>query len=97
MAAAKPGDFGTLLRRFRRLNALSQEALAERAGVSVQAVGALECGLRRAPYPRTVDAIAAALGLSGAERTALERAAAGDRLQALRTGPRTARRARAAA
>jgi predicted ATPase/DNA-binding XRE family transcriptional regulator len=81
MAAAKPGDFGTLLRRFRRLNALSQEALAERAGVSVQAVGALECGLRRAPYPRTVDAIATALGLSSAERTALERAAAGDRLR----------------
>jgi transcriptional regulator with XRE-family HTH domain len=43
----------------------SQEALAERAGVSVGAIAALEQGLRRAPYRDTVEALVKALGLEG--------------------------------
>ena len=43
--------FGERLRRLRVAAGLSQEALAERAGVSAQAIGALETGKRRRPYP----------------------------------------------
>ena len=53
---------------------LSQEALAERAGLSAQAVGALETGKRRRPYPHTVAALADALGLAESERVALAEA-----------------------
>ena len=48
--------FGERLRRLRVAAGLSQEALAERAGLSAQAVGALETGKRRRPYPHTVAA-----------------------------------------
>ena len=55
---------------------LSQEALAERAGLSVQAVGALETGKRRRPYPHTVAALADALDLSAQDRETLTSARA---------------------
>ena len=58
--------FGQQLRRLR----LRQEALAERAGLTPRAVTALEGGARRWPYPRTVDLLAEALGLVGADRLA---------------------------
>jgi len=54
---------------------LSQEALAERARMSVVTVGALERGVRRAPYRDTVAMLAEALQLGAPERTALESAA----------------------
>src|SRR5215212_8389071 len=63
--------FGQQLRRLRVAAGLSQEALAERSGLSVQAIGALETGKRRRPYPHTVAALADALGLTESERTAL--------------------------
>jgi predicted ATPase/DNA-binding XRE family transcriptional regulator len=66
--------FGERLRRMRVAAGLSQEALAERAGLSAQAIGALETGKRRRPYPHTVAALAAALGLSERERAALTEA-----------------------
>jgi transcriptional regulator with XRE-family HTH domain len=44
-------SFGERLRRLRIAAGLSQEALAERSGLSVQAIGALETGKRRRPYP----------------------------------------------
>lgn len=54
--------------RTRRLRAgLSQETLAERAGLTVDTVGAVERGLRRRLYPHTARAIAEALGLSASE------------------------------
>jgi predicted ATPase/DNA-binding XRE family transcriptional regulator len=59
------------LRRFRLRAGLSQEALAERAGVSVNTIGALEEGQRRRPYPNTLRALADSLDLTGAERAAL--------------------------
>jgi predicted ATPase/transcriptional regulator with XRE-family HTH domain len=45
--------------------------LAERAGVSVATIGALEEGLRRRPHPHTLAALADALGLSSDERARL--------------------------
>src|SRR3712207_1320371 len=61
-------SFGSLLKQFRVRRGLSQEALAEGAGVSVEAISALERGARRAPYRDTVDRLAAALGLGATDR-----------------------------
>ena len=64
-------SFGTLLRDLRLATGLSQEALAERAALSPQAVGALEGGRRIVPRRETVDALARALGLDGGQAGAL--------------------------
>jgi predicted ATPase/transcriptional regulator with XRE-family HTH domain len=66
--------FGERLRRLRLAAGLSQEALAERSGLSAQAIGALETGKRRRPYPHTVAALADALELTEIERAALAEA-----------------------
>jgi predicted ATPase len=55
---------------------LSQEALAERARMSVTGLGALERGIRRKPQRETLALLAAALALSSQQRRALEEAAA---------------------
>ncbi len=67
--------FGALLRRFRDRAELTQEALAERAGLSPDAIGLLERGERRHPQQHTIRRLAAALGLDAAERTLFERSA----------------------
>ncbi|MDQ2831377.1 MAG: helix-turn-helix domain-containing protein, partial [Chloroflexota bacterium] len=54
MTAGESAAFGALLRRHRLAASLSQEALAERAGLSANAVAALERGRRSAPRPDTV-------------------------------------------
>jgi predicted ATPase/transcriptional regulator with XRE-family HTH domain len=79
--------FGALLRRYRTEAGLSQEALAERANLSVRAIRALENGERQAPYPATVGALVMALGLTGHERTALEVAGARPRGPLTAAGP----------
>ncbi len=70
--------FSAMLRDLRRAAGLSQEALAERAALSPQAVGALEAGRRRIPRRETVEALAGALALdekrAGALATAVRRA-----------------------
>ncbi|MDT7789990.1 MAG: hypothetical protein QOF58_8409, partial [Pseudonocardiales bacterium] len=58
------GSFGALLRHHRLAAALTQEALAEQAGISAQAVGVLERGVRRYPHRETVSRLAGALRLS---------------------------------
>ncbi|TCO51825.1 putative ATPase [Kribbella antiqua] len=63
--------FGGLLRRHRREAGLSQEALAELAGLSVDAIAALERGRRRAPRAHTLRLLADALRLSGPDRAKL--------------------------
>src|SRR5262249_36508822 len=76
-AAQRPGRaamsgaaarFGALLRHYRTGAALSQQALAERAGLSVDAISALEAGrqggVRLATAPRPAGAVA----LTGGER-----------------------------
>jgi non-specific serine/threonine protein kinase len=64
-----------LLREFRLAAGLSQEALAERAGVSADGISVLERGTRRAPHRDTVALIAAALKLSDDDRRRLQAAA----------------------
>src|ERR1700729_598609 len=67
--------FGKLLRRHRLEGGLSQEALAERAGLSADAVGMLERGVRRMPYEHTLERLANALGLGKQDRIKLFSAA----------------------
>ncbi|CAA9454025.1 MAG: hypothetical protein AVDCRST_MAG02-1302 [uncultured Rubrobacteraceae bacterium] len=55
----------------RRAAGLTQEELASRAGLSPNAVGALERGARKRPQPHTVRSLSDALGLSEDERAAL--------------------------
>lgn len=69
------GEFATHLRRLREAASLTQEELAARAGLTSNAIGALERGERRRPYPYTVRALADALEVSDADRTALVNAA----------------------
>lgn len=72
MTSSEPdGSFGVRLRQLREAVGLTQEALAERAGLSLNAIGALERGERRHPYPRTIRVLANALGISEAERASL--------------------------
>lgn len=66
-----PGEFAGVLRRLRESRSLTQEELAERARLTVKAVGALERGERRRPYPHTVRSLADALDLSEPERAEL--------------------------
>ncbi|HET7093199.1 MAG TPA: helix-turn-helix domain-containing protein, partial [Thermomicrobiales bacterium] len=75
MDASGTHDFGAALRRCRLAAALSQEALAERAGLSARGISDLERGARRAPRMATVQMLIDALGLRGAERNALLAAA----------------------
>ncbi len=58
--------FGEQLRRHREAAGLTQEELAGRAAISVNAVGALERGERRHPYPDTVRRLSEALTLTEA-------------------------------
>lgn len=62
------GGFGTRLRSWRRSAGLSQQELAERAGLSVRAISDLECGRTRFPYQDTLVRLADALGLYGLVR-----------------------------
>jgi predicted ATPase/DNA-binding XRE family transcriptional regulator len=68
-----PG-FGTRLRRFREAAGLTQKELASKAGLSAQAISALERGARRRPYPHTVRSLADALELSEDELATLQAA-----------------------
>jgi predicted ATPase/DNA-binding NarL/FixJ family response regulator/transcriptional regulator with XRE-family HTH domain len=78
-------SFGQQLRQLRVRAGLSQEALAERAGLTAAAVASLERGVRRSPYPRTVGALARALELAAEEQALLADSA-------LQRAPSTARR-----
>nr|WP_280117160.1 helix-turn-helix domain-containing protein [Microbispora hainanensis] len=63
------GDaFGALLRSHRLRLRLTQEALAERAGISSRSVAELERGRGRSPRPRSLEQLATALDLDGQER-----------------------------
>jgi len=73
--------FGERLRRHRVAAGLTQEALAERSGVSVEAISALENGRRRSPRRDTVTMLADGLDLAPEARQELV-AAAGRRSRA---------------
>jgi predicted ATPase/transcriptional regulator with XRE-family HTH domain len=67
--------FAELLRQHRRAMGVTQEELAERAGMSARGISDLERGARSHPHRETVRLLAEALGLSGAARSAFVRAA----------------------
>ena len=75
MASAPSPTFGQLLKHYRLAAGLTQEALAERAGVSARGISDIERGLRRAPYRDTINKLAQALELSVADCARLEAAA----------------------
>ena len=66
-----PATFASALRRHRHLAGLSQEELAERAGLSARGLSDLERGLRTSPRAETVRMLADALGLGAADRASL--------------------------
>ena len=69
-------SFGRLLREHRLSAGLSQEELAERAGLSVRAVSDMERGRTTHPYPRSVRLLVVALGLSAGDAERLVAATA---------------------
>ena len=78
MGGAETGTgltFGDLLRRHRASANVSQEVLAERTGLTPQAIGLLERGERRRPHAYTVRKLAEALGLGGPDLALFESAA----------------------
>jgi predicted ATPase/DNA-binding XRE family transcriptional regulator len=78
---AETTSFGEMLRRSRTAAGLSQEALAERAGLSAGTIRSLEQGQRRAPYLHTVRALMGALNVSQSQAATLEELAARARLR----------------
>ncbi len=63
---------GAALRRLRTAAGLSQEELAERAGISARTVSDVERGLRTAVYPETARRLATALQLRDEQRRRFE-------------------------
>src|SRR5437868_863472 len=64
---------GRFLRQQRAHAGLTQEALAERSGISARTISDVERGLRSAVYRDTADRLAEALGLDEAGRAELRR------------------------
>lgn len=64
MPATDVPDFAYLLRHYRRRSGLTQEELAERAGLSPAAVSLLERGITLAPQKATVGMLSTALALA---------------------------------
>ncbi|MBV9280105.1 MAG: tetratricopeptide repeat protein [Chloroflexi bacterium] len=75
MATLSSPAFGDLLRRYRMAAGLTQEELAERAGLSVRAISDLERGTRHVPRKGTMQLLLEALPVSERERGELEAAA----------------------
>ena len=61
-------SFGTMLRQRRRAAGLTQEELAELAGITPRALGGIETDVVRRPQRHTVERLASALHLTGADR-----------------------------
>lgn len=84
-------SFGAMLREFRLAAGLTQEALAERAAMSVDGISALERGINRAPQRETLTLIVSALHLAPDQRQAIQ-AAASRSSRPRRSAPDTARK-----
>ena len=87
MDAGEHLAFGDLLREHRNAAGLTQENLAERAGLSVDTISLLERGEHRRPHRYTMQSLADALGLSQLERIRFETAM---RMAAVRTAAHVA-------
>ncbi len=77
MSAVDTPDFASLLRRYRRRSGLTQEELAERAGLSVASVSLLERGITLAPQRATVSLLSETLALTPDEAAAFAARARG--------------------
>ncbi len=75
--AESPVTFGDLLRKVRSQARLTQEDLAEAAGLSPRSVSDLERGVSTTPHKDTVRLLADALGLTGPARAEFEVVARG--------------------
>jgi predicted ATPase/transcriptional regulator with XRE-family HTH domain len=75
--SAEDHDLATLLRRHRTSAGLTQEELAEQAGISTRTISDVERGLRSSVYRDTASRIAGALGLDEDQRTEFRAAARG--------------------
>src|SRR5579859_6253954 len=72
--AREPDEFGPLLRHYRLGARLTQEVLAERAGLAVRSIPGLEAGEHR-PQRETLRRLAEALGLTAEQRDHFRRVA----------------------
>src|SRR5215470_1741606 len=70
-----PGSFGRCLKRLREAAGLTQQMLAARSGISVDAISGHESGRKRSPHRDTVSMLANGLRLGPAEREVFEAAA----------------------
>jgi transcriptional regulator with XRE-family HTH domain len=70
-------EFGGLMAGLRRTLGLTQEALADRSGVSVRTIRNLEAGRVGRPRPASVSLLAGALELTGPQRSRFELTARG--------------------
>src|SRR5215471_15298151 len=68
-------SFGALLKRYRLVAGLSQEALAARASLSARTISDLERGIHGTPHSDTLALLTSALSLSTQQRTLLLAAA----------------------
>lgn len=82
----EPSPFGQRLKDMRIAAGLTQQSLAKRARVSVDAISALENGRRRYPHADTLRMLADGLGLGPEERAALEATARPDGRPRVATG-----------
>src|SRR5215207_3985416 len=73
--SAEAPTFGELLHRYRVAAGLTQEALAERAGLSARGISDLERGARAGPRRNTLRLLIEALRLSPNEQATLVAAA----------------------
>lgn len=71
MAIVQLPPFAKLLRRYRLEAELTQEELAERAGLSARAISDLERGAKTRPHRVTVELLADALDLMAEDRAEL--------------------------
>lgn len=81
--------FATALREVRLDRGLTQEGLADLAGLSAQAIGHLERGVRRFPHLTTLDKLDRALRLTDEERANFRKLAARDPVTSPDTPPPT--------
>ncbi|MGH2504722.1 MAG: ATP-binding protein [Ktedonobacterales bacterium] len=72
---AKPTTLSAVLKRYRAAAGLTQQTLADRAGLSVRAISDLERGLHRAARASTIDLFTSALALSPEQRAVVLAAA----------------------
>ncbi|WP_165952687.1 XRE family transcriptional regulator, partial [Kribbella albertanoniae] len=79
--------FADALKNARQSRGLTQEALAVRAGLSGQAIGLLERGVRKYPHLTTLDKLDLALALTAEERALFKRLAARGTPSNTPTGP----------